>query len=681
MGSSKKKSRTQIVKEILDHQAAYHGDDAPKVSDYDYDMLVQQLYAIDKKHGIPIKDTEKVLGVGYQIKKEFREIMHVKPMLSLENVFDTNGLDLFFNRVTDYLKKENVTEEITYTAEVKLDGVALSVRYINGKFISAATRGDGAVGEDVTQNVIGMTGIPDVLNTNDGLIGLKEFEVRGEVVFLKKDFFAFNEQQRKVSAKVFSNSRNAAAGSLRQLDSSKTSSRPLTFFAHGAVDNGNKLKLFAPSHSSFLLEAKKFGFLIPEPRVEGLGTDSIYSFLKKINETRETLPFDIDGVVIKLDSFSQQELLGSTVRAPRYAIAFKFPSQVVKTRVKGIDIQVGRFGTLTPVARLEPANIGGVLVSNATLHNEDELKKKDVRPGDIVEIRRAGDVIPEVIKVVPTESCKKNRGQKFKMPTFCPVCSGITERVDGESALRCVNGKECPAQFEQALIHFVSKKAMNIDGLGAKVVKQLIDEKLLVCASDIFKLKYSSISSLERFGNKSAKKLIDSIDDSRTTSFEKLLFSLGIRHVGLETAKSICKKIEKFEDLLSITEERLLEINDVGPIVIKSFLNFFRDPNNQKDVKNLLEEVVFENSYAPSKVIKKNFCTEKSFIFTGVLKKLKRIEAENLVVEHGGRVVTSVTKNTDFCIYGESPGSKLKKANDAMIKVMSEDEFLQKFNE
>ena len=597
MGSSKKKSRTQIVKEILDHQASYHGDDAPKVSDYDYDMLVQQLYAIDKKHGIPIKDTEKVLGVGYQIKKEFREIMHVKPMLSLENVFDTNGLDLFFNRVTDYLKKENVTEEITYTAEVKLDGVALSVRYINGKFISAATRGDGAVGEDVTQNVIGMTGIPDVLNTNDGLIGLKEFEVRGEVVFLKKDFFAFNEQQRKVSAKVFSNSRNAAAGSLRQLDSSKTSSRPLTFFAHGAVDNGNKLKLFAPSHSSFLLEAKKFGFLIPEPRVEGLGTDSIYSFLKKINETRETLPFDIDGVVIKLDSFSQQELLGSTVRAPRYAIAFKFPSQVVKTRVKGIDIQVGRFGTLTPVARLEPANIGGVLVSNATLHNEDELKKKDVRPGDIVEIRRAGDVIPEVIKVVPTESCKKNRGQKFKMPTFCPVCSGITERVDGESALRCVNGKECPAQFEQALIHFVSKKAMNIDGLGAKVVKQLIDEKLLVCASDIFKLKYSSISSLERFGNKSAKKLIDSIDDSRTTSFEKLLFSLGIRHVGLETAKSICKKIERFEDLFSITEERLLEINDVGPIVIKSFLNFFRDPNNQKDVKNLLEEVVFENSY------------------------------------------------------------------------------------
>jgi DNA ligase (NAD+) len=260
MSSSKKKSRTQIVKEILDHQAAYHGDDAPKVSDYDYDMLVQQLYAIDKKHGISIKDTEKVLGVGYQIKKEFREIMHVKPMLSLENVFDTDGLDLFFNRVTDYLKKENVTEGITYTAEVKLDGVALSVRYINGKFVSAATRGDGAVGEDVTKNVSGMTGIPDVLNASDGLIGLKEFEVRGEVVFLKKDFVAFNEQQRKVSAKVFSNSRNAAAGSLRQLDSSKTSSRPLTFFAHGAVDNGNKLKLFAPSHSSFLLEAKKFGF-------------------------------------------------------------------------------------------------------------------------------------------------------------------------------------------------------------------------------------------------------------------------------------------------------------------------------------------------------------------------------------------------------------------------------------
>ena len=497
-------------------------------------------------------------------------------------------------------------------------------------------------------------------------------EIRGEVVFFKKDFERFNKYQEKSSEKLFSNPRNAAAGSLRQLDAAITKSRPLTFIVHGVGKTSGSITDNLKTHSSFLELMESVGFKIIRPRIKDGQPNNIKDYINQILNIRESLPVEIDGIVVKIENYELQGILGSTVRAPRFAIAYKLPSETAITEVIGIDIQVGRFGTLTPVARLKTVSIGGVNISNATLHNEDELRKKGVKIGDRVEVRRAGDVIPEVVRTVNTSIRKSDKNLSFEMPKFCPSCGGKTERLEGEAARRCISGKKCPAQLEQAFIHFVSKKAMNIDGLGTKLIQQLIRENLVNSLDDIYKLKCFQLEKLDRFGTKSAQNLINSIDKSRVTTPAKLLYALGIRHVGLQTAKSICDALTCFEELFSLPPEKLALIDDIGPVVISSVSNFFETRENLELTERLLNEISFKKEVFN----KRGVFAGKNIVFTGTLKTLKRALAQELVQKNGGTFSGIITKKTDFCVVGEKAGSKAREALKMKIKVIAEEEFL-----
>ena len=678
MSSALKKKRKDLVSTIKRHQEAYYLKDQPKISDEAYDQLVAELFSLDHKLNIPRSSTEKTLGVGHKKRDEFLAVDHSTPMLSLDNAFSFDELDLFFKKVTDFIKKNGLDFSPEYSAEIKLDGVAVSLTYVNGELKTAATRGDGLVGEDITDNVMSMIGVPHVLHLKDNHRHTVKFfdnsvlEIRGEVVFLKKDFERFNKQQEKSSEKLFANPRNAAAGSLRQLDASITMSRPLTFIAHGVGEMTGILDDTFKTHSLFLEFMESVGFKIIRPRVKDGQPNDIKDYINQILNIRESLPVEIDGVVVKIENYDLQNKLGSTVRAPRFAIAYKLPSETAITEVIGIDIQVGRFGTLTPVARLKTVSIGGVNISNATLHNEDELRKKGVKIGDTVEVRRAGDVIPEVVRTVNTSNKKSNKTLFFEMPKFCPSCGGKTERLEREAARRCINGKKCPAQLDQAFVHFVSKKAMNIDGLGTKLIKQLIREKLVNSFDDIYKLNCFQLEKLDRFGTKSAQNLIDSIDKSRETTPAKLLYALGIRHVGLQTAKSICDALNRFEEIFSLPLEKLALINDIGPVVISSVSNFFKTRENLDLTQRLLNETSFKKEVFN----RRGVFAGKNIVFTGTLKTLKRALAQELVQKNGGTYSGTINKKTDFCIVGEKAGTKAKAALKMKVKVITENEFL-----
>ena len=678
MSSALKKKRKVLVSTIKRHQEAYYLKDQPKISDEAYDQLVAELFSLDYKLNIPRSSTEKTLGVGHKKRDEFLAVDHSTPMLSLDNAFSFDELDLFFKKVTDFIKKNGLDFSPEYSAEIKLDGVAVSLTYVNGELKTAATRGDGLVGEDITDNVMSIIGVPHVLHLKDNHRHTVKFfdnsvlEIRGEVVFLKKDFERFNKQQEKSSEKLFANPRNAAAGSLRQLDASITMSRPLTFIAHGVGEMTGILDDTFKTHSLFLEFMESVGFKIIQPRVKDGQPNDIKDYINQILNIRKSLPVEIDGVVVKIENYEIQNKLGSTVRAPRFAIAYKLPSETAITEVVGIDIQVGRFGTLTPVARLKTVSIGGVNISNATLHNEDELRKKGVKIGDTVEVRRAGDVIPEVVRTVNTSNKKSNKTLFFEMPKFCPSCGGKTERLEGEAARRCINGKKCPAQLDQAFVHFVSKKAMNIDGLGTKLIKQLIREKLVNSFDDIYKLNCFQLEKLDRFGTKSAQNLINSIDKSRVTTPAKLLYALGIRHVGLQTAKSICDALNRFEEIFSLPLEKLALINDIGPVVISSVSNFFKTRENLDLTQRLLNEISFKKEVFN----RRGVFAGKNIVFTGTLKTLKRALAQELVQKNGGTCSGTINKKTDFCVVGEKAGTKAKAALKMKVKVITENEFL-----
>ncbi|MDA9689927.1 NAD-dependent DNA ligase LigA [Betaproteobacteria bacterium] len=678
MSSTLKKKRKDLVSTIKRHQEAYYLSDQPKISDEAYDQLVAELFSLDQKLNISRSSTEKTLGVGHKKRDEFLAVEHSSPMLSLDNVFSFDELDLFFKKVTDFIKKNGLDFSPDYSAEIKLDGVAVSLTYVNGELKTAATRGDGLVGEDITDNVMSMIGVPHVLHLKGKQRRTVKFfdnsvlEIRGEVVFLKKDFERFNKYQEKSSEKLFANPRNAAAGSLRQLDASITMSRPLTFIAHGVGEINGVVDDTFKNHSSCLEFMESVGFKIIRPRVKGGQPGDIKTYVNKISDIRESLPVEIDGVVVKIENYELQHKLGSTVRAPRFAIAYKLPSETAITEVLDIDVQVGRFGTLTPVARLKTVSIGGVNIANATLHNEDELRKKGVKIGDEVEVRRAGDVIPEVIRTINTSNSKSNKNVFFEMPKFCPSCGGKTERLEGEVARRCVSGKKCPAQLEQAFVHFVSKKAMNIDGLGTKLIQQLIREKLVNSFDDIYRLNCFQLEKLDKFGTKSAQNLIDSIDRSRDTTPAKFLYALGIRHVGLQTAKSICDALNRFEELFSLPLEKLALINDIGPVVISSVSNFFKTRENLDLTDRLLNEINFKKEVFN----KRGVFAGKNIVFTGTLKTLKRTLAQELVQKNGGTFSGTVNKKTDFCVVGEKAGSKARSALKMKVKVITENEFL-----
>lgn len=679
----------QLRKTINEHNYRYYIQDAPSIPDAEYDRLLRELQALEKVNpelitsdsptqrvGIaPLKDYPS-LRVGAAPLKSFKQIPHKSPMLSLDNAFNYDEIAAFNKRIIDRLKKEKHIEKvllknIEYACEPKLDGVAVNLIYKNGILISGATRGDGRVGEDITQNIRTIHSIPLRLR---GSYFREILEVRGEVVMPKAAFKKFNEEAEKKGEKSFVNPRNAAAGSLRQLDSSITAKRPLKMFTYGVgiVDVvGEKL---AVTHSNTLKILEEWGFkIVPEREVLN-GIDACENFYEKLLAKRDQLDYEIDGLVIKVNNKKLQDHLHSTTRAPRWVIAYKFPAQEELTQLLDVDFQVGRTGALTPVARLEPVFVGGVTVSNATLHNMDEIERKDIRLGDTVIVRRAGDVIPEVVS--PVLDRRPTDAKLIILPKKCPVCGSDVVRKEGEAAARCSGGLICPAQRKEAIKHFASRKAMDIDGLGAKLIENLVDLNLIQDVSHLYHLTTDQLAELERMGEKSAENIIKALEQSKETTFSRFLFALGIRDVGETTARTLALHFGNLEKLMQGTEDLLQTIDDVGPIVAAHIVSFFKQERNRAVIKRLIEagmrwpeETITSPAEQP--------LAGKTFVLTGTLTRLTRDEASQKLRELGAKVTNSVSKKTDFVVAGEAAGSKLSKAEKLGVAVLNEREFLE----
>ncbi|RKZ86937.1 MAG: DNA ligase [Gammaproteobacteria bacterium] len=638
----------------------YYIVDNPEVPDSEYDRLFHELKQIETDHPELLTADSPTQRVGGKALDKFNQITHAIPMLSLDNVFDTEQLLAFDQRVRDWL---NTSESQVYAAEPKLDGLAISLRYEQGVLTQAATRGDGATGEDVTANVRTIPTVPLKLTGND----IPEVvEIRGEIFMPKAGFDTLNQQQIADDKKPFVNPRNAAAGSLRQLDSKITASRPLEIYCYGLgeIQGMNK----PDSHSEAMMLISQWGSRISPELKRLTGIDECLEYIKQIGERRDSLPYDIDGVVFKVDSIQLQQRLGFVSRAPRWAIAHKFPAQEEITIVEDIEIQVGRTGALTPVARLKPVFVGGVTVSNATLHNQDEIERKDVRVGDTVIVRRAGDVIPEVVQVVLSK--RPDNTVLFSMPTHCPVCQSEVERIEGEAKARCSGGLYCAAQQKEAIKHFASRKAMDVDGLGDKLVEQLVDEELIADVSDLFQLTLEQLSALERMGEKSAVNLINALQTAKQTTFSRFLFALGIREVGEATARALASHLLTLDVLQQADEETLIEIEDVGPVVAHHIVTFFHQAHNREVIDRLL--VAGVNWPEEQKVSSDSMISGKTIVLTGTLEQMSRSEAKDKLLGLGAKVAGSVSKKTDFVVAGRDAGSKLSKAEKLGVSVVDE---------
>ena len=639
-----------------EHSYRYHVLDDPAVTDAAYDRLYQQLAALENEHPELVTADSPTQRVGESPLSEFAEVRHEVPMLSLDNAFGDEDMLAFDKRIRERLD----VAEMHYAAEVKLDGLAISLLYEQGKLVRAATRGDGATGEDVTSNIRTIKSIPLTLRPAGFPARL---EVRGEVFMNKAGFEELNNRQQAQGEKLFANPRNAAAGSLRQLDPRVTAARPLQFLAHGIgiVDAGD----IPSSHFGMLQSLTTWGLPVSAETERVAGIDECIGFYRKIAETRARLPYEIDGVVFKVDDLELQARLGFVSRAPRWAIACKFPPEEAVTEVLDIEVQVGRTGALTPVARLKPVRVGGVTVTNATLHNMDEVERKDVRVGDTVVVRRAGDVIPEVARVL-LES-RPQETHRFVMPGNCPVCGSPTERIEGEAVVRCTGGLHCRAQSIQSIIHFASRRAMDIEGLGDKLVEQLFDTGLLRNVADLYKLEREKVAALERMGEKSSENLLRAISASKQTRLSKFLYALGIREVGETTASNLARHFT-LDALKNATEEELCEIHDVGPVVAGNIVRFFRDKQNTSVIDALSAEIEWENTQEERTAELQG----KTFVITGTLSSLGRNEAKDSLVSRGAKVSGSVSGRTDYLIAGENPGSKLDKARSLGIEILDE---------
>ncbi len=664
-------AQAAALRERLHHLAhAYHVQDAPEVPDAEYDRLFQQLQALEAEHPAlrtPDSPTQRVLGA---VLEGFTPVRHAVPMLSIRTETDTTaqGAHEFDARVRRELK---LTEDapIEYSAELKFDGLAINLRYEAGVLMQAATRGDGETGEDVTHNIRTIGQIPlRLLGCTAPVL-----EVRGEVYMRRDDFEALNARQRALNEKTFVNPRNAAAGAVRQLDSSIAAQRPLSFFAYGL---GEVQGWDIPATHSTLLDAlAALGLPVCAERAVLESADGLATFHTRIGARRDALPFDIDGVVYKVNDRALQERLGFVTREPRWAVAHKYPAQEQMTRLLGIDIQVGRTGKLTPVAKLEPVFVGGTTVSNATLHNEDETRRKDVRVGDVVIVRRAGDVIPEVVGVVWADR-PADVGEPFdlyqRLNGQCPVCASPIEREEGEVDWRCTGGLTCPAQRKQALLHFASRRMMDIEGLGDKLVDQLVDGQIVRSLPDLYKLGFTSLAALERMGDKSANNLLAAIEKSKHTTLGRFLFSLGIRHVGESTAKDLARHFGTLERLMDARVEELLEVPDVGPVVANSLRHFFDQPMHREVVEQLRAagvcwpDEIGLASDAPRPLL------GKTLVLTGTLPSLSRDDAKAMIEAAGGKVSGSVSKKTHYVIAGSEAGSKLDKAQSLGVPVLDE---------
>ncbi|MGD8265570.1 MAG: NAD-dependent DNA ligase LigA [Chromatiales bacterium] len=651
----------ELREQLRLHNYHYYVLDAPLIPDSEYDRLFSELLQLEEQNPDLITEDSPTRRVGDKPLPGFQEVRHSERMLSLDNVFSDQELADFDRRVRERLGSD---EPIAYTAEPKLDGLAISLRYENGKLVQGATRGDGERGEEVTSNVRTIESIPLRLLGNDYPAVL---EVRGEVFMPKAGFEKLNEQARKAGEKGFANPRNAAAGSLRQLDPRLTAKRPLAFYAYGL---GNVDEAIAGGHAEAMQALRKLGIPV-SPELKYLeGIDQCLEYYGNILARRDTLPYEIDGVVYKVDSFDEQARLGFVSRAPRWAVAHKFPAQEELTVIEDIEFQVGRTGAVTPVARLKPVTVAGVTVSNATLHNMDEIERKDVRIGDTVIIRRAGDVIPEVVQVVPD---RRPKGAKRpELPTTCPVCGSDVLRVEGEAVARCSGGLYCNAQRREGIKHFASRKAMDIEGLGDKLVEQLDEKGLVKTVADVYALKAPEVASLERMGKKSAQNLVGALEKSKTTTLPRFLYALGIREVGEATARSLANHFLTLEAIEQADEEALQQTPDVGPIVASHIASFFRQEHNIEVLQQLLAAGIHWPAIERPKAHARPFAG-KSFVLTGALSRPRdqiKAELEGL----GARVAGSVSKKTDYVVAGEAAGSKLARAQDLGIEILEEEQ-------
>ncbi len=650
------------------HSYQYYVLDDPDIPDAEYDRLYKQLLAVEEKHPDLITTDSPTQRVGSKPLSAFEQIEHKMPMLSLDNVFNEEELQAFNQRIQDRLK---INDEIGYTAEPKLDGLAISIRYENGELIYAATRGDGSTGENVTQNIRTMQSVPlRLLGNNYPQV----LEVRGEVFMPKTGFDALNVKAKKNGDKEFANPRNAAAGSLRQLDPTVTATRPLSLYCYsiGVVEGGN----VADTHYEILQQLKSFGLPVCTEIKKVNGVKACLAYFSDLSKRRDQLAYDIDGIVYKVNDISLQKRLGFVARAPRWAIAHKFPAQEELTTIIDVDFQVGRTGAITPVARLDPVFVGGVTVSNATLHNMDEVRRKDVRIGDQVIVRRAGDVIPEVVRVVP--GSRKKPLAEIKMLTQCPVCQATVEQIEGEAVARCTGGLFCSAQRAEAIKHFASRKAMDIDGLGDKIVEQLVEENKIETAADLYQLSIEVLASLERMGEKSATNLIAALNKSKQPGLSRFIYALGIREVGEATAMNLANEFKTLADVQHAEFDDLIEVSDIGPIVAKHIVNFFQQQHNLDVIEQLLSAGI---KIQPVK--QKSFDEQSSSVFvgktiviTGTLPSLSRGEAKEMLLEAGAKVTGSVSAKTDFLLAGDKAGSKLSKAEKLGVKVINEVEML-----
>ena len=655
-----KKKVEKLREEIEYHNYLYYILDQPEISDAQYDRLLRELEKLEEQFPELRSLNSPTQRVGAPPLEAFEIVRHTLPMLSLANAFDETEARDFDKRVKKFLGS---SEDITYVAEPKLDGLAVELVYERGQFVVGSTRGDGVNGENITQNLRTIKTIPLQLIRKE-IPAPERLEVRGEVIIQLKKFKKLNQKREEMGEPPFANPRNAAAGSVRQLDSKITAGRPLEIYCYGLGEvTGRTFK----THSEIFQTFPKWG-LRTNPYIQKCqNIDEVLEYYHKMNEKRETLPYEIDGIVIKVDRLDLQTRLGEIARSPRWALAFKFHPKQETTKILDIIVQVGRTGALTPVAVMEPVKVGGVEVSRATLHNQDEIDKKDVRVGDTVVIQRAGDVIPEVVQVITSK--RKGTEKKFRMPSKCPVCGA--EVIKEEAIHRCI-GLDCPAQLKARIKHFASKRAMDIEGLGVKLTDQLVEKGLIRDVADIYYVNKEKLIALERMAEKSAQNIIDAIEKSKTKPLSKFLYALGIRHVGETTAEDLACQFPRLDDFFRLTEEDLMEVEGIGPEVAASVHQFFRDKKNKESIELLKKAGV---KVIESKVKEKGKLSGKTFIFTGALKTLGRDEARNLVESLGGMTTSSVSKKVDYVVVGEDPGSKFDKAKELGIKTLTEEEF------
>ena len=658
-----------LLEQIKLHDLAYYKFDNPTISDYEYDELYRELINIEKSHPDWILSDSPSQKVSGENNATFTAVEHLSPMLSLNNGLNSLDIESFDRRCKE---GSNLTE-IEYCCELKFDGLAISLLYENGFFVRAATRGDGLVGENVTNNVLTISSIPRELKTTNRPTRV---EIRGEVFMSHQDFKDLNDRQERLGLKKFANPRNAAAGSLRQLDHHITAQRKLSFFAYGVGDIVPESKR-PRTHMELLNQFEEMGFDICTEKAVVNSYIGLIDFYERIGRKRNLLPYDIDGVVYKVNDYKVQNKLGFLSRAPRFAIAHKFPPAEEITRVLAIELQVGRTGAITPVARLEPVIVGGVTVTNATLHNESEILRKDIRVTDQVIVRRAGDVIPEVLSVVMAS--RSISAELFRMPNLCPICHSQIIKLDGEVIARCSGGLFCPAQRKQAIMHFASRKAMNIEGLGEKLIEQMIDTHLINTPADLYRLGFKELMELDRMDSKDKKlasNLLSAIENSKKTTLAKLIFSLGIRHVGETTAKDLAKRFKSLSALLEVNFETLIQVKDVGPVVANSILIFMSQSHNREVINQLISmgidplvDIVDDLTEHP--------LFGKTVVITGTLPTLSRDQAISLIEGSGGIVSGSISKKTNYLLAGDSAGSKLEKAISLTITILSESELLR----